>query len=613
MALLRLIADHAGERRPALLGAATLTMLDGLLAATPAIGLATLLAVAGTSDTPIPAHWLVGGAALLLAALVARTLCANGARGIGFRAAYHATRGLRTAIMDRLVAVPLGTFARWSSGRLALIATEHVRWVETAASFVLGELLAAGATVVVLVTAAILLSPVVGLGILAGLLLQILGTALADWSLRRFLRRITPQITEASRRIEEHLQGLPTIKAHGALARRESGVIRAAESIRDTLIGVVVPTTFPTKVGGALNALSVLVGFALAYRLSQGEAAPVGGAIGAALLGFAISRIVGRSFGWIAQLRLGQTSAREIKAFLDESPLTARPPLNIPDRFDVTFDNVSFRYEARAGQGEAPQPAALTRLSFTAPAGKVTAIVGPSGAGKSTILSLVARHHDVTEGTVRIGGVDLRQIAPGELARLVTFVEQEPFLFERSLADNVRLGDPEADRAALDAAAADARLGEVLDSLPRGWETPVGEAGGTLSGGERQRVAIARAALKAAPVVLLDEATASLDAVTDVLVRDALSGRFKGRTVLMVTHRLASLAQADKIVVVEGGRAVEEGTHRDLLAHHGLYARLWAAEQRAVGWRLGQGSRASADMVVIASRPPARGGEPMGA
>ena len=265
-------------------------------------------------------------------------------------------------------------------------------------------------------------------------------------------------------------------------------------------------------------------------------------------------------------------AAERIGELLAVKPRIAAPPKPIalakPVRGELAFEAVDFAYPGR------DEDAVLSAVSFRVAPGEVVAIVGPSGAGKSTLFQLALRFYDPTRGQVTLDGVDVSLLDPAALRSEIAFVPQDAFIFGASVADNIAYGSPHATREAVVAAAKQAAAHGFISALPQGYDTALGERGVTLSGGERQRVAIARAILKDAPVLLLDEATSALDAESETLVQGALETLMKGRTTLVIAHRLATIVNAHRILVIEAGCVVEEGTHASLLAANGLYARL---------------------------------------
>ena len=241
------------------------------------------------------------------------------------------------------------------------------------------------------------------------------------------------------------------------------------------------------------------------------------------------------------------------------------------ENYGIAFRDVSFSYEADS------QVKALSHVSFFADQGKVTAIVGPSGGGKSTIASLISRFYDVTDGSIQIGGVDIRDIPLDALMDKVSFVFQDTFLFKQSILDNIRMGNPDATEEQVIAAAKAAKCHEFIEQLPNGYQTVIGSTGVHLSGGERQRIAIARAMLKDAPIVILDEATAYIDPENEAVIQEAIAKLVKGKTVIVIAHRLSTIKDADKIVVVKDGRIMASGRHEELRESCPLYESMWQA------------------------------------
>jgi ATP-binding cassette, subfamily B, bacterial len=370
----------------------------------------------------------------------------------------------------------------------------------------------------------------------------------------------------------ETIAATRTVQAFGAekaaSARYESAVEQAYQAARSAirsralLTGFAILLIFGSIVGVLwYGAQSVLAGTMSAGTLGQFVLYSV---IAASSLG-QLSEVWGElSQAGGAAERLTEL-LREVPAIRDPQTPVALPS---PARGDVVFDGLSFAYPSRVSG------VTLNNLSFTVHSGETVAIVGPSGAGKSTILSLLLRFYDPTAGAIRLDGVDLRDAKLSELRARLAIVPQDVTIFAASIHDNIAFGRPEASREAVRQAAIAAQADEFITRLDHGYDTMAGERGVTLSGGQRQRLAIARAILKDAPVLLLDEATSALDAESETLVQKALDGLMKDRTTIVIAHRLATVLKADRILVMEDGEIVEEGTHSQLVARGGLYASL---------------------------------------
>ena len=298
-------------------------------------------------------------------------------------------------------------------------------------------------------------------------------------------------------------------------------------------------------------------------------------AVFSAIISTALARIMFATSG----MMLAHTALGRIDQVMDAPALKAPAHPQTPRGNRVAFKDVSFSYDG----AEVP---ALSHVSFTAEPGETVALVGPSGGGKTTAASLIPRFWDATSGAVEVGGVDVKQIDPHALMEQVAFVFQNSRLFKASILENVRAARPEATREQVLAALQAAQCQDILDKLPQGVDTQLGTEGTYLSGGEQQRIALARAILKDAPIVVLDEATAFADPENEALIQKAFAVLTKGRTVVMIAHRLSTVVGADKIVVLQEGRAVEQGTHGQLVAANGLYARMWADYNRAVQWKI---------------------------
>lgn len=286
-----------------------------------------------------------------------------------------------------------------------------------------------------------------------------------------------------------------------------------------------------------------------------------------------------------AGMRIARNTLERLGAVLDEPPFPQPTEPREPRDASVEFEGVDFCYGTGAADGTGGRPV-LCDVSFHLPERSMTALVGPSGAGKTTVAGLLARCWDTTGGTVRVGGVDVREIAADELAAHVSVVFQDVYLFDDTIEENVRIAAPDADPGELAAAAALSGLDRVIEELPDGWATKVGEGGARLSGGQRQRVSIARALLKNSPILVFDEATAALDQENEALFAEAVRTLAAHKTLLVIAHRLSTVVSADQIIVLEDGGITELGTHDDLVEAGGTYASFWERRVLAHGWRL---------------------------
>ena len=301
-------------------------------------------------------------------------------------------------------------------------------------------------------------------------------------------------------------------------------------------------------------------------------------AVFSAIISTALAKIMFAASG----MMLADTALGRIQPVMDAPTLAVPEHPQTPKDNRVVFRDVSFTYDGA-------QSPALSHVSFTADPGQTVALVGPSGGGKTTAASLIPRFWDADSGTVEVGGVDVRRIDPHVLMDQVAFVFQNNRLFKASVLDNVRAARPDASREQILAALEAAQCGDILEKLPQGLDTVIGTEGTYLSGGEAQRIALARAILKDAPIVVLDEATAFADPENEALIQKAFARLTKDRTVIMIAHRLSTVVGADKILVLEGGRVTEQGTHEEMIAAGGLYTRMWADYNRAIQWKMESG------------------------
>lgn len=394
---------------------------------------------------------------------------------------------------------------------------------------------------------------------------------------------------KASDQVQEYLEGIKVIKACGLDGSKFSALEQALRRMMQMAIKMEFGTgVFVTGAQIVLQAGIGLTVFAGTYLLTGGRIELI------PLLIFFL--IVVRIYGPILtvltllpELLYMQISTSRMRTLFTTPVMEGDSEKPVSD-YNIELNNVSFSYSGRMS----PEDIVINNVSVSIPANAITALVGPSGSGKSTLVKLIARFWDTGSGSVKIGGIDVKTLDPEHLMSYMAFVFQDVVLFNDTVYNNIRIGKMDATEQEIRAAAQAACCDEFVLDLPDGYQTVLGENGSTLSGGERQRISIARALLKNAPIVLLDEATASLDPENEVLIQQAVSRLITGKTVIVIAHRLRTVAGADKIIVLDHGSVVEEGTHEELIHRQGLYARLYAIQQESLGWSVKQTGAAAA-------------------
>ncbi|MCD7438230.1 ABC transporter ATP-binding protein/permease [Streptomyces lincolnensis] len=517
--------------------------------------------------------------AALAAATAGYGIVAFGAAVRGNRFSADLGRTLHHRIGDHVVALPLGWFGGERTGALGQVAGQGVVQVMNAAANLLRPLCVAFVTPAVVVLATFVFDWRLALAMLVA---APVAAAAYRWS-GRLMSRVDRQshaaAVETADRLVEFARHQPALRAFGRTAEDHELLDAAlreqrAEARAATRLGVP---------GVAGFALAVQLCFTCVLLL--GTVLAVNGSIAAgeliAVLVLAVRFVepMGAAAELGGSLRVARGTLERLDEVLATDPLPQ--PQNaapLPREYGVELDGVRFDY----GDGRT----VLDGVDLRVPAGRTVALVGPSGSGKTTVTRLLARFWDVSAGTVRVGGTDVRDLTTDQLMARLAMVFQDVYLFAGTIEENIRAGREDATDEEVREAGRLARVDEIAERLPDGWAARVGEGGTALSGGERQRISLARALLKQAPIVLLDEATSALDAENEAAVQQAVSALTADRTVLVVAHRLDTIREADLIAFLEGGRIVEQGTHEELMALAGRYAAFWAERERASGWRL---------------------------
>ncbi|CAM4032819.1 ABC transporter ATP-binding protein [Nocardia ninae] len=524
-------------------------------------------------DRDAAAPWLTA-----LAAATVVTCVVFYAQAIhGQRIADSLLAGMHHRVGDHLAKLPLGWFGTDRTGRLTHTMTQGTMSILGVPAHLMQPVVSAVVTPAVVAVGMLLFDWRLGVALaLSGVVLL----AAYRWSqhaLARSFGAVDDAAVEAAGRVVEFAQCQPVLRAFGRTGTDN-------HLLDNALVG-------ERRAFGELsrNAVSALLVFSVAVQavfvalITVGVALALGTSLDAAEL-IALLVLVTRFVGPLveimdhgAALRVAAENIDRIDEVLAVPTLPEGAVTQVVTPGAVSFENVGFKY------GDRP---VLRDIGFEAGPGTLTAIVGPSGAGKTTLLRLAARFWDVDAGTVRVGGVDVRELTTEARMSQLAMVFQDVYLFDDTIEANIRLGRPEATDAEIRDAARLARVDEIVERLPDGWHTRVGEGGVSLSGGERQRVSIARALIKQAPIVLLDEATAALDPDNEAAVVDAIRVLAQQRTLLVVAHRLHTIAAADQILVLDNGRIVQRGNHDELISQEGKYADFWRERERAQGWRL---------------------------
>lgn len=527
-----------------------------------------------TEGSPLPGSAIVLGLLVLFALLSFVTHLQQYKATYGL--VYNEVKTTRLSLAERLRKLPLGYFGKRDLADLTETIMGDVNRMEHVWSHVLGYLYGAYISTAIIAVCLLVYDWRLAIACLWGVPVAF-GLLFGSRKIAaRNAERTKKAAVRVSDGIQEALENVREIRATNQEERYLNGLNQKIdEHERVTIQGELGTGLF-------VNAASAIMRLGVATTILVGANLILSGSIDFMLLFLfllVITRVYApfdQSLALIAEMFVSQVSADRMNEIYD-TPTAEGAEKFEPKGHDIVFEHVGFSYDEKE---------VLHDVSFTAKEGEVTALVGPSGSGKSTCARLAARLWDISKGVIRVGGVDISTIDPEVLLRDYSMVFQDVVLFDDTVMENIRLGKRGATDEEVRAAAKAANCDEFVHRLPQGYNTPIGENGAKLSGGERQRISIARALLKDAPIVLLDEATASLDVENETRVQGALSRLLVGKTVLVIAHRMRTVEAADKIIVLADGRVAEEGTPAELMNKNGLYHRMVDLQRQSAGWRL---------------------------
>ena len=583
MKTLKRLGAYMGGRKYLLPCSVALSAVNGLLSLVPFILLwlvvrTLLIAKGNLSNTP-----LIDYALWAFVISVANVLLYFLALMLSHLAAFRIETNMRRKAMQRLMRAPLGYLDEQNTGRMRKIIDEDSGQTHTFVAHLLPDV----ASCVVAPIGVIVLLFAVDWQLGAAAIIPLVGAIgimgyMMNPKNNQFQRLYLDAQEKMGAEAVEYVRGIPVVKVFQQTVFSFKRFYDSIISYRDLVIKCTLvwrtPMSFYIL---AINAFAfILVPTAIILIGLGGDTSTI---IANVILYVVIAPLIASNVMkamYLSQdLFMANEAVERLEQLTDIAPLSQHDEPKRAEAYDIRFNDVSFRYEGA-------EKDAVSHINLTIPEGKTVALVGASGSGKTTIARLIPRFWDVRHGSVTIGGIDVRDMRKDELMRNVSFVFQNTRLFKTSLIENLRYGNPDATTEQINRAIDLSQSREIIDRLPQGLDTVIGAEGTYLSGGEQQRIVLARAILKDAPIVVLDEATAFADPENEQLIRKALAHLTQGKTVLMIAHRLTTVQDADSIVVVDNGKIVEHGTHKELLSEEKYYHRMWNEYQQSVSWKL---------------------------
>ena len=499
-------------------------------------------------------------------------------------AAFRVQANMRLEMMRHILTLPMGVMDREGSGRIRKIVNESSEATETYLAHQLPDMAGAYATPVGLLVLLFVFDWRLGLLSLIPVVaaFAVMGMMTGE-RMKKKMTEYQNALEDMSNEAVEYIRGVPVVKTFGQTVFSFKKFKESIERYEKWTIAYTLELRTPmTLYTVAINAVfAVLIAAAFLFGASDPDSTLFLNLLFYIIITPVITVTLNKIMFSSENAMIVEDSIRRIDSIMDKKPLAEPEKPEHPTHYDIEFQDVSFRYPDAKKD-------AITHLSFSVKEGEHIALVGPSGGGKSTIAALTARFFDVTGGAIRIGGIDVREIAEKELMDTVSFVFQDSRLLKTSIYENVRMGRPDASREEVLNALKQAGCEEIIEKIPGGMDAVIGSKGTYVSGGEAQRISIARAMLKNAPILILDEATAFADPDNEVKMQEAFQNLSKGKTVITIAHRLSSVTDADRICVLADGAIAESGRHEELLEKHGVYADMWDQYTKAADWKAGE-------------------------
>lgn len=529
-------------------------------------------------DETVTANTILIWCGLALLSYCIRILCYAGSTAASHQVAYHVLEGLRLKLADRFLHAPLGEVQSHSIGEIKNIMIDKIEGIEPPLAHVVPE--SAGHIVlpVISIVSLAVIDWRIALASLVTFPAAFVCMALTFWISGKNFDTYNRSNARMNSMIVEYIEGIEVIKAFGRAGISYEKYARSITDYRTFVIQWLSSTWITMKLAFALFPSTLLGTLPVSLALASKGSITAPQAALAVMLSISMVGSLAKLEVFANEIKQMQLVVEELESMLTMESLPGPEHRTEPTGTAVKLEQVRFSYTGKS------EEEVLHGLDLTLPQGSFTALVGPSGGGKSTVAKLIARFWDVSDGSITIGGVDVRNMTLSQISEYVSFVSQDNFLFRCSLLENIRLGNPSATDDEVKAAARAAQCEEFIQKLPKGYDTPAGEAGKQLSGGEKQRIAIARMILKNAPIVILDEATAFTDPENEDKIQQSIAALTKGKTLLVIAHRLSTIRQADNIVVLQNGSIVAQGSQEELLDSCPLYLDMWKAHIGAREW-----------------------------